>query len=232
MTLQRVLLTSTGNLLTILSDDSQVIEHFSNPIGHADIVINQINHENIYKEVFGNKTDLVILDIGANIGLFSLHAQDRAKIIYAIEPTPDHFSILTKLTENYANIHPIKMAIHDNNYLVEFFVNEENSTMNSSVNQYSKKIIVPGHTVNWLLTTHNVAHVDIVKCDIEGSEMIALTDQTVGEVRDRVDTWFVEIHETPAGSIDHNRRSLATMFVRQGYQVYSKGHDGLIATKL
>src|SRR2546426_5924574 len=54
----------------------------------------------------------VIVDVGANIGDFSLAMKERAKRIIAIEPGEENFVALTaNLRRNYArNVFPVKVA--------------------------------------------------------------------------------------------------------------------------
>jgi len=239
MTLRRQLLTSNNTVIDIVSEDSQAEAHFANPANYADIVLNQINQDRFYDQIFDGEDSLTVLDIGGNIGLFSLYAHDRCAAIYPIEPTPGHFHILTNLTKDYQNIHPLNLAISNENTTIDFYINEENTTMNSLANKYGTKVEVEAKTIKTVINELGLEHVDFIKCDIEGSEMVALTDETVGEVKDLVDCWFVEVHATEvstssqqwAAALEKNRRILADIFTRQGYEVQDYRHDGLFISK-
>jgi hypothetical protein len=235
MTLRRQLITSKKNTVEITSDDATVEQHFANPASYADVVLNEFNTDRSYDHIFQGGEDLTILDIGANIGLFSLYIHERAKNVYAIEPTPGHFGILSKLTNGYPNITCINAALHNIDGPIDFFINNENSTMNSTTNRYGVKTTVDGVTIASLLDRLNLNQVDFVKCDIEGSEMTALTDETIGAVRDRIRIWYIECHATDHSrwqeSTRYNRSMMATMFVRQGYQVHLLKNDTLYAYK-
>jgi FkbM family methyltransferase len=237
MTLNRKLLTSKNTEINIISEDTKAIEHFANPANFADIVLNQINTDRFYDQIFDGEDDLTILDVGGNVGLFSLYAQDRAKAIYPVEPTPGHFHILKEFTKNYPNIHPINVAAHNEDTTIDFYISEENSTMNSSVNKYGTKVEVQALTLASLIKELNLDHVDFVKCDIEGSEMAALTDETVGAVKDIVDAWFIEVHATDTedlkglDSLLDNRAKLIALFERQGYATQILREDSLYIYK-
>jgi FkbM family methyltransferase len=232
MTLHRQLLTSKKNVIDIVSEDPKAEQHFANTANFADIVLNQINTDRFYDQIFEGEEDLTILDIGGNIGLFSLYAQDRAAKIYPVEPTPDHFHILQDLTKDYPNIHPLNLAAHNEDTTIDFYISEENSTMNSSVNKYGTKVEVKAKTIATIIKDLGLDHVDFVKCDIEGSEMNALTDETIGAVKDIIDCWFIEVHATDKSmpweqSLEQNRRTIAEIFKRQGYNVQDYRVDGL-----
>lgn len=239
MTLKRQMLTSSNKIIDIVSEDAKAIAHFDNQSNYADIVLNQINQDRFYDQIFEGEENLTVLDIGGNIGLFSLYAHDRCKEIYPIEPTPDHFHILKDLTAGYENIHPLNLAVSNENATIDFYINEDNTTMNSLANKYGTKVEVQAKTLRQIIDDLKLEHVDFVKCDIEGSEMVALTDETIGEVKDIVDCWFVEVHATEASvtseqwaaNLEKNRRALAGIFERAGYEVQDYRHDGLFISK-
>jgi len=236
MTLRRQLLTSKKSVIDIVSEDTKAEQHFTNKANFADVVLNQINTDRFYDQIFEGEEDLTILDIGGNVGLFSLYAQDRARAIYPIEPTPDHFHILEDLTKEYDNIHPLQLAAHNEDTTIDFYISEENSTMNSSVNKYGKKVEVQAKTIASIIKDLELEHVDFIKCDIEGSEMNALTDETIGAVKDLVDCWFIEVHATDKSmpweqSLEQNRRTISAIFERAGYEVQDYRVDGIYAAR-
>lgn len=239
MTLRRQLLTSKNTTIDIVTEDNKAQSHFENPANYADIVLNQINNDRFYDQIFDGEENLTVLDIGGNIGLFTLYAQDRCKAIYPIEPTPDHFHILKELTKDYPNVHPLNIAVSDRDSTIDFYINEENTTMNSLANKYGTKVEVKAQTILSIMNDLGLDHVDFIKCDIEGSEMVALTEKTIGDIKDMVDCWFVEVHATDdpktadqwAIGIESNRRELARIFESVGYNVQLYRHDCLFIYK-
>src|SRR3990170_1955732 len=55
--------------------------------------IHEVMDANEYDDVFHN---LVVVDLGANIGAFSYWIYDRAKVIYAIEPVAECVVLMQK----------------------------------------------------------------------------------------------------------------------------------------
>lgn len=227
--------TASQRWLAINTDDPNVSQHFNSGNSYATTVLNEINQNNIYDYLLQGANNITVLDIGANIGLFSLYASPIARKIYAFEPTPAHYKILTTLTGQCSNVVTAQTALSDNNGTTDFYINDENTTMNSLANTYGKKINVQSVTLKTLLDNINEPKIDFVKCDIEGGEMVALCDATVGPVSDRIKVWYIECHSTDPNnwdaSLQANRNALATMFVRQGYQVHKVNHDILYAQK-
>ena len=228
--LERTLLTSKNKEILIKSESEALETHFSNPNNYADVVLNQINHDRFYDRLFAEKNDLTVIDFGANIGLFSLYVHDSAKIVYSVEPTPEHFNNLKETTKDYPNIYPINIALSDKNQIIDFYVCRNNTTMNSLANRYGESFQIKGMTLDSLLTELGLSHVDFVKCDIEGSEMIALTKETIEPVKDKIDFWFLEVHATDV-SIQKNRENLSNIFRDLGYKVEASRIDVLLAYK-
>jgi FkbM family methyltransferase len=225
--MKRQLNTIRGSTVEIQSELAATDEHFANGNNYADFIIGQMNVKNMYADILPKGNDLTILDIGANIGLFSLHVSDCAKAIYAIEPTPAHFEILMELTEAYSNIHPQHLALSGEDGDITLYISTENSTMNSIANRYGDQVTVSGKKLSSVLDMLGLDYVDFIKCDIEGSEMIAINDETIGEVKDRVGAWFIEAHATSTDNTHDNRNTLKEVFERAGYQTEYYEADGL-----
>jgi FkbM family methyltransferase len=229
MSLKRNLKTSLGNVIEIKTNTQTIINHFNESKSYADFIINQMNVENIYEKYLIG-TNLVIFDIGANIGLFSLHCSDRASIIYSFEPTPHHFEILKELTIDYQNIKPINIAISDSDSYIPFYLSDDNTTMNSIVNKYNKQITVKGQSILSFILENNIDKVDFIKCDIEGSEMIAIKEDIIKPLYNIVDKWFLEIHHTNK-SVMENRNIISNIFLNVGYLCQHIGNDTLYVYK-
>ena len=74
MKLFRQLVTANRGVVTIQSEEPNVVSHFNNPNNYADVVLDMFNNDRFYDEFFQGWRELKILDIGGNIGLFSLYA--------------------------------------------------------------------------------------------------------------------------------------------------------------
>ena len=149
----RKLATTAGRFIDIKSNDSKIVEHFSdNNKNHPDTILRQINLEKLYGRWFDGKSNLNILDCGGNIGLFALHVNDCAKKVVTVEPTPDHLYILKHLTAPYKNITIVEAALSPVNGDISFYFNKENTTMNSIANNYGVgAITVKGKTLKTIL---------------------------------------------------------------------------------
>lgn len=135
------------------------------------IVIKEIWEENVYEvnpERFNNGG--VVVDLGANIGSFSIYAASFGATVYAVEPEPN-------------NIIALKRNIEINNmeekiFVLPYAIGDKKGTavINDAGGGSSIKDDKPGTTVE-LMTLDNVFalyhidEVDVMKIDIEGSEV-------------------------------------------------------------
>jgi FkbM family methyltransferase len=231
-------LTSKGIEYQLPMDDEEVSAWFNNyNVTQTHHILRQINEERMFQPILGAAEDYVILDLGANIGLFSLYAKDSASKVIAVEPTPNTFKMLQKLTAGCPNIELLQGAASSADGSVTFYVND-NPTINSLVNEVGDKVTVDAYTIKSIMSKFNLEYIDFVKCDIEGGEMFAITNDTIAAVADRVGFWAVELHQTNAdtgafwpGNLEANRQSLAAIFQQHGYQTDIVGHDQLLAWK-
>ena len=60
-------------------------------------ILKEIYREKVYDPYI--KKDSVIVDFGANLGLWTYFASDFAKKLYSVEPTEAHFKCLTKMID-------------------------------------------------------------------------------------------------------------------------------------
>lgn len=228
--------TSQQNDYYIRTDDPEVVNWLNMVESCTDILIKQINDDRMYDPIFINRKDMTIVDLGANTGLFSLYAQDSASRIIAVEPAPLTYNILKKLTADIPHITTVQAAIGPSNESQVFFLNE-NPTTNSLLNRQGTPINVPGMTLQKLFAEHNLTNVDFCKCDIEGSEMVAITEALLDPIRDVVKFWFMEVHQTDVtsapwpGNLGSNREVLAGILRNLGYQTELVINDQLYAWK-
>lgn len=119
----------------------------------------------------------VIVDIGANVGVFSVYAQRfNPKKVYALEPVPDTFNYLVENTKNYSNVIPINMAIAENSGK-EFITVTTHSGCNVLVKtglefaDEVEKIEIDTININEFIKQHKITHIDFLKVDCEGGEL-------------------------------------------------------------
>lgn len=122
----------------------------------------------------------VVLDIGAHVGYYSLLTSKLvgpAGRVYAFEPTPDTFGILSRnLSRNgIRNVTPVHAACGDSTRPFALYINPENCGDNhifGEADSAGPPIPIPMVAVDDYLSPGQCA--DFVKMDIQGAEDAAL----------------------------------------------------------
>lgn len=131
----------------------------------------------------------VILDIGANVGLYSLLGSELVGSegrILAFEPEPNTYAALLKnLSVNRIhNVSALPMALSDSNGLVELAVPEEvkakfeygDSYLSMKPADADKSTApIPCRRLDDVLEELNILKVDVIKIDVEGAEYLCLS---------------------------------------------------------
>lgn len=228
------IIASNNTPLKITINNPDSIKHFFSPQSYIHTILNeQINRDRIYDFFFDGKKDLVVVDAGANVGLFSVFCVPSSKTIYAIEPTPSHYKILQEVTEPFDNIKPINVALWKNNEDIRFYIVDHNTTSNSAVSPTHNSMLVTGKKLQSLVQDNNIEHIDLLKMDIEGSEFEVINDELLDYAFPLIDNWFLEVHTYPqyCNNFDNCRNIMVEMFQRHGYKTDIKGNDGLFIHK-
>lgn len=124
------------------------------------------------------KTNMTVIDIGANIGLYSVIAGEKASQgrVFSYEPENENFSILTENIKknNLNNITAFKIALSNTQGTRSLYFTEDNRGTHS---------FADNRNTNWSISVNTdtldnslsmiippVTNVDIIKMDVEGAE--------------------------------------------------------------
>ncbi|MBW7909499.1 MAG: FkbM family methyltransferase [Kiritimatiellae bacterium] len=169
--------------------------------------------------------DFTVVDIGAQIGVFTVNAGRKALRgrIISFEPHPDNFALLKQNID--ANVlrraSPYNRAVADKAGTLTFFVSSFNtgghSIMPSEGRDHSLK--VEAIRLDDILRDEGVAEIDYMKIDCEGAEvqiLRGLSDETLRRIRRIVMEVHAEVDTTDAG--------LAGWLRQRGFSVESDGN--------
>ena len=160
-------------------------------------IYKEIYFDGIYTDVLNQKKDMVILDVGANIGVVTQHMRDYAKKIYAIEPSPEHFEALAKNKEfnNWDNVEIFNAALADKDGEMTIFSLDSNRTCNSLTNNYGQGgSSTKTFRFDTFMNDNGIDKVDFVKLDVENYEDILLRSEGFLNIADRISAMEVEFH--------------------------------------
>lgn len=126
-----------------------------------------------YGEVQVNKGDVVI-DCGANLGVFSAIAAHKGATVYAFEPVTEVFEYLEQQAKIYpGKIYPVKKAVSDKKDICEIFLNDNSMTEGSLLKtdeRSERKELISCITLDEWVRENNIEKIDYIKADIEGTE--------------------------------------------------------------
>ncbi len=164
---------------------------------HIPEIMEEIWIKKIYEPFLTGRTDLVIADLGSNIGLTLLYFKDFAKQIYAVEPTKDHLEILTKDIEfnKFTNIKICPYAISNTNGKATL-----NHSPNSTANSLELKVDPKNNEevevldIEKFMEREKIEYIDILKLDVEGSESKVIASDAFKRVCPKIKVIFGEYH--------------------------------------
>ncbi len=120
------------------------------------------------------KPNYVVLDIGANIGYFTLMMAKQSKQLYAFEPEPRNYQTLQKNIEfnHLENVHLYNYAIAEVSGITTLHLCDTNRGMHRIYeSQFCKEGTV---NVETIAIDDLIEYADFIKIDIEGAELGAL----------------------------------------------------------
>ena len=159
----------------------------------------EIFKDRIYAPYIYGKQDLTIVDIGANIGIATLYFSRFAKKVVSVEPSAEHFELLKSMVEynKLENVTLINKAIYINqgNFTLYHPPNKTAYSLMSNISQISQSNeMVDAITLDDLFKENNLNHVDLLKVDIEGTEIEVFSHTSFKNIADKVDLVITERH--------------------------------------
>lgn len=173
-------------------------KYFVGPIGiwgEDDRFIAEVLVKEEYRFLFNYDT---VVDLGANIGTFSLFIYPYAKNIFAVEPNPKALFMLdrTIFDNHLSKIVTIERAIagHDGD---RFFIDADDKLKQYGSGSLSDKtgITVKGITIETLMKEWKIEYIDLLKVDIEGGEVELFESDAFRNVANKIGTIIGEYHD-------------------------------------
>jgi len=171
---------------------------------------------------------MTVMDVGANIGQFTLVAANRVGTtgrVHSFEPTPELVAhILRNLELNgLENVAVNPIAVSDEAgratlHLVEPDNPGENSIVNPSPG--ARTLEVPTVTLDGYIAEHEVGRVDVIKIDIEGAEIPALRGAPGLLSGDESPVLVLEFHPKTLAYSGHSPDDMLGLLASYGYAFY------------
>ena len=158
----------------------------------------------------------IVLDIGANIGYFTLLMAKQAKLVHAFEPEPRNFQVLKKNIElnKISNVKLHNIAIAETNGRTTLHLCETNRGMHRI---YPSRWCTEGsNEVRTVRIDDIVQEADFIKIDIEGAELGALKGMV--KLLKKCDaTIFMEFHPPSIVEYGSKPKDIYDLLTSLGY---------------
>lgn len=157
---------SSDILMDIIEEDMERIEYLEGPYNFGSVTVEEND---------------IVLDIGANYGLFSATAASKARNgkVYAFEPVKETQKILKRTTDLYDNIVIEPYAVSDMCGKTRINISTYNSNPGAAsimnVNCDSKTEVIETITLDTFVKEKHLSKIDFIKADIEGAERLLLS---------------------------------------------------------
>ncbi len=211
----------------------------SNDIGVTQGFLVRGGYENLEAELFEKalKKGMTVLDLGANIGLYSLIAASKigkTGRVYAFEPEPGNYSLLNENIKynNYENIIlPFNNAVSNKDgETLKLFLDKDNLSCPSfsveNIPDYSRTKSVNVKTVTldkFLKSTilkDGRKSVDIIKIDVQGAEDLTFSGAQNLLKNAKELTIFMEYWPFGIRNLKGNPEKMLEMFDKLGFKFY------------
>ena len=129
-------------------------------------------------QLFKKDDPLVIIDGGANIGLFTLYIKNHFTnaTVICIEPDPENFQQLKQNVSTYKNVYCENAGLWIKDTKLKVYDKHNFGKWGLVVEENLKEGNIQAVSINSLLTKHDLKRIDILKLDIETSEKILFSD--------------------------------------------------------
>ncbi len=167
----------------------------------------------------------IIIDIGANFGIFSIKAsQYNPKKIYAIEPSSDNYEILREnlYLNRLSNVLTYKIAIGSYDGITKLYTHPTKNAFHSICEEVEGRSptryeLVSVKTLDTFFKENNIQYCNYLKMDCEGAEHDILNNSHVDIFR-RIEQITMEIHEVDGRFIE----DVIDQLINFGYEIISQ----------
>lgn len=167
----------------------------------------------------------VFFDVGACIGLFSLHAAKRCRHVFAFEPEPgfrEHLERNVKIND-FQNLTILPYAISDQSGTLSLFTNGTDGKSPSLENNgFQNTVDVEARTLPGLVFQDHILPPTIIKIDIEGAEILAIRGMKELFKINPPRLIFLELHPILLTHFGSSTTEVLSLLAQSGYKIRQK----------
>lgn len=167
--------------------------------------------------------DKVLIDVGANIGIYPLSLFKIVKKIYAFEPELETYKTFVNNLKinNIKNVTALKLALSNkNNQKLSLFIKKENMGLSSLKVHYSEGMqLVNTQTLDRFIQDNAIKDIGLIKIDVEGSELDVLTgaSYTLKKMGSPV---LIELNGPILKTLSHSPVDIYRILVKNRYRAF------------
>jgi len=136
----------------------------------------------------------LVVDVGANVGVFSLFAARKARMVYSLEPASSNFARLVANTSRAQNIVPLNMACGGENGSASLDLSSDPVSFSLLTHSEKESETVEVVTLETLFDRLKITRCDFLKLDCEGAEFEIILDSEPS-VMNRIRRIAMEYHD-------------------------------------
>ncbi len=201
-----------------------------NPSRDVDTYFYINNFEKYTMEFFSNiiTNNDIILDIGANIGIYSLLSASQIKnniSIYSFEPSDEIYNELIKNIElnGFQNIKCFNTAIGDYEGRIKLKMCKDHAY--NTIEEISMRPIIEVveksiTTISNFCNQNNIDHIDILKIDVEGAEYRVIKGAELYLIQRRAPIILCEYNRIVHNNNMEILTNLENSLIEYGYVIY------------
>jgi FkbM family methyltransferase len=156
---------------------------------------NEFFVDKIYSHLDIHSLDTVF-DIGANVGLWTEWVlRQNTSRVFCFEPNRVALGVLKKLHGSKRNVTIIDKAVDSEIKTIEFFYSDSNSLISATEKhgELDRSYKVQTTTIDEVIDSHSITHIDLIKMDIEGAEF-RIFESLNERIYDITDSFLIEFH--------------------------------------
>jgi len=214
--------------------NGDVDTQFTVRVNTSDIlVIWEIWKAKIYDDVrLPIQASDVVVDIGAHIGGFSVHAARLAYSgkVYAYEASSRNYALLeiNRQMNKAENLYIHNNAVSHQSGAMKFFMPSDNGALGSLMQEVDSTMeTVQATTLTDIVNDYNIEQIDYLKMDVEGAEYDILLN-CPSETLSKIQRIVMEYHEFEGDQRNH--RDLVKLLQSNGFHV--EVEDGIFPQKI
>ncbi|MBT2562809.1 FkbM family methyltransferase [Pedobacter sp. ISL-68] len=158
-------------------------------------VFQEIFIDQNYQALLALKDHNIVVDAGANIGLFALYIlkEHPNAQLFCIEPEDSNYEMLKKNTAGYPHITILKRGLWNCETYLKFIDLKASKWAFQLTESTNNNYDIHGISIADIYRDFNLGHIDILKIDIEGSEKELFEKST--SWLSKVKNLIIETHE-------------------------------------